>query len=70
MKIKDVYVRYKLYEDPSFDEIFKEIEVEKCEEEIFIVVLTGGPCAGKTTTVNKAVRTAVGISNCQIFVAR
>ena len=70
MKIKDVYVRYKLYEDPSFDEIFKEIEVENCEEEIFIVVLTGGPCAGKTTTVNKAVRTAVGISNCQIFVAR
>ena len=69
MKICDIVKIYNLKEDFSFNSIFNS-DIENNESEIFIVVLTGGPCAGKTTTLNKALRQSIAIPNCEVFVAQ
>ena len=69
MKIVDAYRLYSLDKDPSFSAFYKISNFDK-NAEIFIVVLTGGPCAGKTTTLNKALRQSIAIPNCEVFVAQ
>ncbi len=71
MKISEIYKIYKLYLDPSFKKLFPDPSVVTDSDlEIYPVVLTGGPCAGKTTAVNKVLRQAIAIPKCKVFVAQ
>ena len=71
MKIKEAYERYRLDLDPNFNTLFPNPDVVKNSElEIHIVVFTGGPCAGKTSAVNKVVRKAVTMPNFTLFVCQ
>ena len=69
MKISEICKIYNLLDNPSFSAVLNP-DVLKMEEEIFIVVLTGGPCAGKTTTLNKALRQSIAIPNCEVYIAQ
>ena len=69
MKIVDAIRIYKLDKDPFFNSYLTLANIDE-NAEIFIVVLTGGPCAGKTTTLNKALRQSIAIPNCEVFVAQ
>ena len=69
MKISDICKNYNLQNDPSFNAVLGN-EVLNSNDEVYIVVLTGGPCAGKTTTLNKALRQAIAIPDCEVFVAQ
>ena len=69
MKIIDAIKIYGLENDISFKGVF-DPSLLPPDAEIHIVVLTGGPCAGKTTTLNKAVRQSIAIPNCEVFVAQ
>jgi thymidylate kinase len=69
MKIRDALRLYNILNDPSFT-IDPSDPNFNLDDEIYIVVLTGGPCAGKTTTMNKSLRQAIAIPHCEVFVAQ
>lgn len=68
MKIKTAIERFELNQYSPFNKTILTPSI--LEKEIFVVVLTGGPCAGKTTCLNKARRQSLAMSNCITFVAQ
>ncbi|MBR6253341.1 MAG: AAA family ATPase [Clostridia bacterium] len=70
MKVTDAIRIYGLQNDTSFQAVCGGPNYLLADAQIFVVVLTGGPCAGKTTTLNKALRQSIAIPNCEVFVAQ
>jgi len=69
MKINDIVINYRLKEYKPFWK-YNVLNDTLLNMEIFIVVLTGGPCAGKTTCINKARRQTMAIPDCATFFAQ